>query len=107
MILRIDDIKATPQELEYLEKPDGLNELLDRGEPREYRFPEVLRVRLTYYRSGLDLFFSGSLAATAVGTCCRCLEDYTFDEQKGFSLVLSPRKQVVGEIELKAEELKE
>jgi len=107
MRLRVEDIKETPQEIEYVEEVASLNALLASKVPSEYRFTEGLVVHITYSRSGLDIFFCGSVAGKAVGTCARCLEEYPFVQHKAFSLVLSPRKEVRGERELTAEALQE
>lgn len=90
MKIAIDDIKATPKQLSYTENVDELNARLDRG-TRDYRVPAGLGVDVEYYRAGLDLFFRGALHGEVLGTCARCVEEYTFGLDQPFSFVLTPR----------------
>jgi uncharacterized protein len=90
MKIAIDDIKESPKELSYTEEVEELNERLARG-VRDYRVPTGLAVDVTYYRSGLDVFFHGTLHGTVLGTCARCLEEYAFGLDHPFVFVLAPR----------------
>jgi DUF177 domain-containing protein len=90
MKIALDDIKAVPKELAYTEAVDELNDRLGRG-PRDYRIPEGLGVEVEYYRSGLDVFFRGALHGEVLGTCSRCLEEYSFGLDHPFVFVLTPR----------------
>jgi uncharacterized protein len=90
MKIAIDDIKASPKELSYTEDVAELNERLGRG-VRDYRLPEGIAVDLEYYRSGLDVFFHGSLHGRVLGSCARCLEEYPFGLDHPFVFVLTPR----------------
>jgi uncharacterized protein len=90
MKIAIDDIKATPKELRYTEDVADLNTQLARG-VHDYRLPRGFDVETEYYRSGLDVFFRGDLHGEVVGTCARCLEEYSFGLDQPFVFVLSPR----------------
>ena len=90
MKIAIDDIKASPKELSYTEEVEELNARLRRG-VRDYRLPARLGVDVEYYRAGLDLFFAGSLHGEVVGSCARCLEEYSFGLEHSFTFVLTPR----------------
>jgi DUF177 domain-containing protein len=96
MRIALDDIKATPKELSYSEEVDELNARLDRG-VHDYRVPPGLAVDVEYYRAGLDLFFEGALRGEVIGTCARCLDEYTFRLDRAFRFVLTPRVAAVDE----------
>jgi uncharacterized protein len=90
MKIAIDDIKASPKALSYTEEVEELNERLGRG-VRDYRLRDGLDVDVEYYRSGLDIFFRGSVHGQVVGVCARCLEEYAFGLDHPFLFVLAPR----------------
>ena len=90
MKIALDDIKATPKGLDYTEEVDELNARLERG-VHDYRVPRGLTVHVEFYRSGLDVFFQGSLSGQVLGTCARCLEEYAFGLDHPFVFVLEPR----------------
>ncbi|MGH7828304.1 MAG: YceD family protein [Candidatus Binatia bacterium] len=90
MIIRVDDVTQSPKELRFPEKTEDLNEIYAPGQIRDFHFPAFLDIDLTYYRSGADLFFQGSLHGTFEGHCSRCLRQYTFALGKQFEFVLSP-----------------
>ena len=96
MKIAVEDIKASPKELTYTEEVGELNARLDRG-VRDYRVPARPSVQVEYYRAGLDVFFHGSLHGQVVGTCARCLEDYSFPVDHPFVFVLTPRAAAVTE----------
>lgn len=104
MKIAIDDIKASPKELSYVEEIAELNDRLARG-VRDYRMTAGLGVDTTYYRSGLDVFFQGALHGTVTGTCARCLEDYTFGVDHPFVFVLVPRAAETPATRLSADDL--
>ena len=95
MKLRIDDITAAIKELDFTETQDEINRLLEKGPIREYRLEAPVSVHLSYYRSGMELFFEGDLKAKVQATCARCAEDFDVTNQRGFRFVLVPR--VVGD----------
>lgn len=96
MKIALDDIKASPKTLHYGEDVEDLNARLDRG-VHDYRVAPGLGVDVEYYRSGLDVFFRGSLHGDVVGTCARCLEEYRFGLDHPFVFVLAPRAAALDE----------
>jgi uncharacterized protein len=104
MKIAIDDIKDSPRELAYTEDVGELNERLGRG-VRDYRVPEGLDVDVEYYRSGLDIFFRGSVHGTVVGSCARCLEEYAFGLDHPFVFVLAPRAAADAPVRLSSDDL--
>jgi uncharacterized protein len=90
MILRVDDITQTPKEIRFAETIEDLNNIYAEGQIRDFQFPALLDLKLTYYRSGSDLFFQGSFAGGFEGHCSRCLRQYPFALEKQFDFVLSP-----------------
>src|SRR5437870_13887716 len=91
MKIAIDDIKASPKELSYVEEVEELNTRLGRGGLRDYRLPAGLSVDVTHYRAGLEVFFHGVLRARVLGSCARCLAEYSFGLDYPFAFVLMPR----------------
>lgn len=83
MKIPLVQITATPRHIDFSERfqdPDS----------EAVRFVSPVRVRVTHYRSGSDLFFEGILNAEAEGVCARCLEEYRFELEKKFDFVLIP-----------------
>jgi uncharacterized protein len=89
--LRIDDISAEVKTLDFVEPETGVNRLLEQGPIREYRVDRPFSVHLSHYRSGMELFFSGSLAAAVTATCARCAEDFSVATKRDFRFVLAPK----------------
>ncbi len=90
MKINVHEIEADAKELAYEEPTDALNPLLDRGAVRDFEFVAPVDVRVTYYRAGQELFFSGSLRGPVVGHCARCLDDFVLDMNRSFNFVLVP-----------------
>lgn len=106
MKLRIDDITAQVKEIHFVEPEAEVNRLLDHGPIREYHVNHPFSVELSYYRSGMELFFSGSLHAEVTATCARCAEDFNVASDRDFRFVLAPKS--VGSLngkDLNAEDL--
>jgi uncharacterized protein len=84
--ISVDDIPTSPREVEFSA------EIGVPGDTRQtdFHFPPTLDIKLTYYRSGRQLFFHGSFAGIFEGRCSRCLNDYHFRFRKNFDFVLSP-----------------
>lgn len=104
--LRIEDISAQVRTLDFVEPQAEVNRLLEQGPIREYRIEQPFAVHLSYYRSGMELFFSGSLSAEVTATCARCAEDFSVATQRDFRFVLTPKS--MGELngkDLNAEDL--
>jgi uncharacterized protein len=89
--LRIDDITAEVKEIDFVESDTDVNRLLEQGPIREYRVSRPFSVKLSYYRSGMELFFSGTLRAEVTATCARCAEDFSVASERDFRFVLAPR----------------
>lgn len=106
MKIAVDDIKSSSSELQFVEEVSDLNRTLAERNEAEYRLPTPLRVQLFHFRSGADLIFSGTIQGEFVGTCSRCVEEYTASIQREFSVTLSPQfRAPQREIELSADEL--
>ena len=104
MKINIDDIKASPTELDYVEEVEDLNERLRRG-AGEYRVGRGLDVHLAHYKSGLDVFFDGTLRGSVRATCARCLNEYDLPLDDRFSVVLTPRSADVTKARLTPDDL--
>jgi uncharacterized protein len=105
MKLNVHEIDEAAKELVYEESTDSLNTLLLHGQVCDFEFPTAAEVRLDYYRAGQELLFQGHIGGKVVGHCARCLEEYTFDIGKDFFVVLVPKKELPGEVELIGGEL--
>jgi uncharacterized protein len=104
MKINIDDIKASPTALDYVENVDDLNQRLGRG-AREYRVDRGLDVHLTHYKSGLDIFFDGTVQGAVRATCARCLGEFDLPLDDRFSIVLTPRSADVAKARLTPDDL--
>lgn len=98
--LRVDDITAEVRELEFPEPEGEINRMLQVGAVRDYCLNGPVKVKLSYYRAGSELFFQGEIAATAHGSCARCAEDFVASRGRAFRYVLTPR--VLGDDDGKA-----
>ena len=83
------EIPQSPKEIHFSESVEDLNRIYSQSKNREFGFPAVLEVDLTYYRSGQDIFFHGRFDAEFGGCCGRCLETYNFALDKHFDFVLT------------------
>jgi len=99
MKIQLHDILAVETPLDYPEPVEELNKTLG-GSQGDYQFTEPLQVHVTFSRSQLDLFFDGEVRGRANATCGRCLESYALDVAQDFSIVLTPKTRLTGEIEL-------
>ncbi len=94
MIIRVRDIGESAEEVE-LEQPVSLiNAILANGPSEDYRCDRTVRLSLSHYRAGDDLFFEGAIRTGIAGRCARCLEDYRFDIDEPFRFVVTPRDGV-------------
>jgi uncharacterized protein len=103
--IAVKDIKTSPTEVHFVEGVHELNDTVAHGGKGEYRFTAPLQVALRHFRSGDDLWFSGTLRSELVGQCGRCLEEYPLPLVREFSLMLSPGRGLDREQELTADEL--
>ena len=90
MKISVDEIPQSPREIHFSENIEELNELYLRTNSRDFIFPPRLEVDLVYYRSGQDIFFSGTFHGLFKGRCSRCAEEYNFTLDKPFEFVLTP-----------------
>lgn len=91
MKIRVRDVGEVPEEVEFEQPLSELNKALERGGAGDYECREPVRVGLSHYRSGTDLFFDGAIESTIVGQCARCLEDYSFSSATDFHFLVTPR----------------
>jgi uncharacterized protein len=104
--LRVDDITAEGREISFLEPQQEINRTLARGTLHEYVVKAPLRVSLSYYRAGTEIFISGALDAITTAACSRCAEEFELPSHRRFRYVLAP--QAMGDerdFALKAEDL--
>ena len=90
MKIRVNQIMESPQEKDFAEGTDDLNQMYDGERVRDFHFPSAVSAHLLCYRSGQELFFQGSVTGTIEGTCSRCLKGYALPLEKEFNLVLLP-----------------
>jgi len=103
--LLIDDITAEAKELDLAEPVGEINRLLERGPIREYHLTDPVALHLNYYRSGMDVVFSGALEAPAQATCARCAEEFDTSSNRSFRFVLAPKAAGDPDSGLRAEDL--
>ncbi len=89
MKIALDQIRETPRALSYVEEVEALNRELGRG-AGDFRVPDGIAVDVSYHRAGLDVFVEGEVRAEILGTCARCLAEYTFPLEAAVALVLTP-----------------
>ena len=90
MKLLIDDISAETKGLSFAEPPEAVNRLLAEGPVQEYRLEGPMSVTVSYYRSGMELFFQGELDARVMAACARCAEEFSAPAHRSFRFVLAP-----------------
>ncbi|HKV55600.1 MAG TPA: DUF177 domain-containing protein [Candidatus Binataceae bacterium] len=95
MKLRIDDITADAREFRFAEPESEINRALASGLVHEYTVKSPVRVSISCYRAGTDVFVTGSAEATAAAACSRCAEDFEGAKHRAFRYVLAPK--VIGE----------
>lgn len=106
MKLRIDDITAERREISFAEPEQEINHTLARGALREYFVKAPVRVSLSYYRAGSELFVSGTLDAATTAACSRCAEEFDRPSHRRFRYVLAPKVMSdENDFALKAEDL--
>src|ERR1041384_6370466 len=89
MKISVDEIPQSPKEIHFSERIEELNELYRRTQNRDFVFPPSLEVDLVYYRSGQDIFFSGTFRGLLKGRCSRCIEEYSFKLDKPVEIVFT------------------
>jgi uncharacterized protein len=104
--LRIDDITAAAREIAFAEPEQEINRMVARGALHEYFIKAPLRVSLSHYRAGTEIFLSGTLEAATRAVCSRCAEEFDLPSHRGFRYVLAPKTINDGDdLALKAEDL--
>lgn len=98
--LRVDDITADARELSFAEPEHEINRTLDLGATREYHVAAPVRVTISYYRAGTELFLSGLVETNATASCARCAEEFSAATQRPFRYVLAPKSIGYGENDL-------
>jgi len=93
MKIRVRDVSEAPEEVEFEEDASELNPMLQSGEIRDFECCGPLRIALTHYRAGLDLFFDGRIDAPMSGRCARCAEMYPFPVEAEFHFLVTPRDE--------------
>jgi uncharacterized protein len=93
MKIRVQDVSETPEEVEFGEDASELNPMLQSGVIRDFECSGPLRVVLTHYRAGRDLFFDGEIEAPMTGRCARCTEVYPFSAGAAFHFLMTPRDE--------------
>ena len=89
MKLRIDDITAEGREVCFAEPEQEINRALVSGPLHEYVVKPPLRVSLSYYRAGSEIFVSGTLEAVTTAACSRCAEEFDLPSYRHFRYVLA------------------
>ena len=93
MKIRVRDVSENPEEVVFGEGASELNSMLQTGEVGDYRCSAPLRVVVTHYRAGRDLFFDGAIESSMAGHCARCTEDYEFALSMPFHFLIIPRDE--------------
>ena len=91
MKIRIEDITADAREIAFSESALEVNRLLDKNPIHEYHVEGPIGVEVSYYRSGMDLFFEGDLNWMTTATCARCVDEFNVTGRRHFRLVLAPK----------------
>lgn len=91
MKLQVDDITAEARDLSFVEPEQEINRILDHGPAGEYHLREPIRVRVSCYRAGTEVFVTGEVDAKAAATCARCAEEFVAGSRRDFRYVMSPR----------------
>jgi uncharacterized protein len=106
MRIAVDDIHASPADIQFVEEVSELNRTLADSSGAKYSLPVPLQIHLTHFRSGEDLIFSGTVKGELVGICSRCVEEYTSPIEREFLVTLSPQLGATHrEVGLSVEEL--
>jgi uncharacterized protein len=89
--IRIEDITADAKELAFAEPEQEINRVLGQGPIREYHLEGPVRVSVSFYRAGMELFFAGDLKTDTRAVCARCAEEVDVSADRPFRYVLSPK----------------
>jgi DUF177 domain-containing protein len=89
--LRVDDITAEARDLFFVEPEQEINRILVRGRMREYHLREPIRVKVSYYRAGTEVFLTGEVSASTAASCARCAEEFIAGNRRQFRYVMAPK----------------
>jgi uncharacterized protein len=89
--LRVDEITGATRTISFPEPEAGVNSVLSGGPNPEWRVEGPIAVALSYYRSGMELFFQGELNALTAAACARCADEFVTEVRRSFRYVLSPK----------------
>ena len=104
--LRVDDITAEEREVSFAQPEQDINRTLARGALHDYFVKGPLRVSLSYYRAGSEIFVNGTLDAATTAACSRCAEEFDLPSHRRFRYVVAPKVMSDGDnFALKAEDL--
>lgn len=105
MKLNVHDIEEVEKDLVYEEATADLGAELRHGDVVDFDFPPATQVEVHYHRAGDDLFFRGHVSSHTTGHCGRCLENYDYDLETDFRIVLVPRAQAAADGDEEAPDL--
>ena len=106
MKLRVDDISVDARDLAFAEPEREINRALASDVLQEYRVTGPVRVAISYYRAGTEVFVSGEAIVATTASCARCAEEFAGAESRPFRYVLAPRSIGDGaDSDLRGEEL--
>jgi uncharacterized protein len=105
VIIRLEDITGEAKDLAFAEPEQEINRILGQGPIREYHLEGPVDVTVSFYRAGMELFFTGSLKAQTGAICARCAEEFDATADRPFRFVLSPKAVGYGDDTLRAEDL--
>ncbi|HXG52874.1 MAG TPA: DUF177 domain-containing protein [candidate division Zixibacteria bacterium] len=103
MKIPLEEITESAKEIRFSETIGDLNDIYERDQVRDFRFPPALDVHLVYYRSSEEIFFHGAFRGDFEGCCSRCLASYSFHLEQPFDFMLAPS---ASRSEAKVEELR-
>ncbi|RMF25376.1 MAG: DUF177 domain-containing protein [Deltaproteobacteria bacterium] len=89
MIVKVSDLSAEVRVLDYREDARPVNRLVAAAPGwSEQRVEDDLTVRAEIYRHGSDVTFTGSVLATVVAVCPRCLDEFRWPLQRRFEFLI-------------------
>jgi uncharacterized protein len=87
--LKVPDLSEEVRELEFVVPEQSLNLRLGlERRPSSVNFVGPMAVEAQIYRTGDELYFSGSLAGALTVACRRCLEDFDQSRERDFRFVI-------------------
>ena len=99
MKISVRDIGESAEEVQLEQPGEMIDTSLANGPREDFRCDRPVRVSLSHYRAGEDLFFEGTIRTGVAASCARCLEDYRFEVDEPFHFLLAPRGENLGDEE--------